>query len=207
MPAEWQARQLLLSASAPGPWNIRSPNGRSTLTDFRTNLSWAWAAGARAQRRRQTDRQCLAEHVLPLKIRQQCVCSMTLRMNPLGFQLGASGCVSPLLLVQRTISTDDPLGPAGQSGSATGGSCTCLRPCRAVLAASSCRRRWRSRRAIRPYRRRTRCRARVSGRRPAALSPGLMLVMKERGTMRLIGTDLTPVCPGWMLAWGVSGMV
>src|SRR6266550_3292646 len=46
MPAEWQARQLLLSASEPGPWNIRSPNGRSTFNDFRTNLSWAWAASA-----------------------------------------------------------------------------------------------------------------------------------------------------------------
>src|SRR6516225_5657272 len=46
MPAEWQARQLLFSASEPGPWNIRSPNGRSTFTDFRTNLSWAWALTA-----------------------------------------------------------------------------------------------------------------------------------------------------------------
>jgi hypothetical protein len=36
MPAEWQARQLLLAASAPGPsGNMRSPVGRSkTLTDL-----------------------------------------------------------------------------------------------------------------------------------------------------------------------------
>ena len=28
---------------------------------------------------------------------------MTLSMNPLGFQLGVAGCVSPLVLVHRTI--------------------------------------------------------------------------------------------------------
>ena len=33
---------------------------------------------------------------------------MTLRMNPPGFQLGVSGCVSPSLLVQRTLSTRWP---------------------------------------------------------------------------------------------------
>jgi len=32
------------------------------------------------------------------------------------------------------------------------------------------------------------------------VSPGLMLVMKDRGTIRLIGTNLTPVWPGLMLA-------
>src|SRR5438445_13779592 len=39
MPAEWQARQLLLAASAPGPSNMRSPAGRSTLTDFSVSFS------------------------------------------------------------------------------------------------------------------------------------------------------------------------
>jgi hypothetical protein len=34
---------------------------------------------------------------------------MTLSMNPLGFQLGVAGCVSPLVLVHRTINTCDPL--------------------------------------------------------------------------------------------------
>src|SRR5215831_853967 len=49
MPAEWQARQLLLTASEPGPWNMRSPKGRSTFTDFSVNLSSAWApSGASA---------------------------------------------------------------------------------------------------------------------------------------------------------------
>src|SRR5689334_14601817 len=44
MPAEWQARQLPLAASAPGPsGNMRSPKGRSTFTDFSANLSAAWA--------------------------------------------------------------------------------------------------------------------------------------------------------------------
>src|ERR1700739_631311 len=49
MPAEWQARQLLLAASAPGPRNMRSPLGKSTFTDLRTSLSAACPpSGARA---------------------------------------------------------------------------------------------------------------------------------------------------------------
>src|SRR5690348_14382933 len=51
MSAEWQARQLLFIASAPGPsGNIPSPGGRSTLTDC--NESWLPACvqnGARAK--------------------------------------------------------------------------------------------------------------------------------------------------------------
>jgi hypothetical protein len=35
-------------------------------------------------------------------------CSMTLRMKPLGFQFGVSGCASPLLLVHRTMRTCAP---------------------------------------------------------------------------------------------------
>src|SRR5215472_8241213 len=34
MAAEWQARQLLLIASDPGPGNIFPLSGRSTVTDF-----------------------------------------------------------------------------------------------------------------------------------------------------------------------------
>src|SRR5216683_1522248 len=50
MSAEWQARQLLLIASAPGPFgNMSSPGGRSTLTDFSDNWLWARAqTGAKA---------------------------------------------------------------------------------------------------------------------------------------------------------------
>src|SRR6266404_1309027 len=50
MSAEWQARQLLLIASAPGPFgNMPSPGGRSTLTDFSDNWLWACAqSGAKA---------------------------------------------------------------------------------------------------------------------------------------------------------------
>src|SRR5260221_13862900 len=50
MSAEWQARQLLLIASAPGPsGNMSSPGGRSTLTDFSDNWLAACAQnGARA---------------------------------------------------------------------------------------------------------------------------------------------------------------
>src|SRR5262245_30714055 len=47
MPTEWQARQLLLTTSAPGPSNMRSPNGRSTLTDLKLVMpSAATAADA-----------------------------------------------------------------------------------------------------------------------------------------------------------------
>src|SRR5258708_17172 len=50
MSAEWQGRQLLLIASAPGPiGNMSSPGGRSTLTDFSDNWLWARAqTGAKA---------------------------------------------------------------------------------------------------------------------------------------------------------------
>src|SRR6266478_1042663 len=44
MPAEWQARQLLLATCELGPsGNMRSPLGSSTLTDFSINLSSACA--------------------------------------------------------------------------------------------------------------------------------------------------------------------
>src|SRR4029453_5192252 len=112
---------------------------------------------------------------------------MTLRMNPLGFQLGVLGCVSPLLLVHRTISTCDPLPGAVK------------RIChwRKLYLPSSLPS-WACCQGL-PL-------ARVSA--PAcSASPGLMLVMKERGTIRLSGTDLKPVCPGCTLACGVSGMV
>src|SRR5712664_3589765 len=50
MSAEWQARQLLLIASAPGPFgNMSSPRGRSTLTDFSDSwLSSRAQTGAKA---------------------------------------------------------------------------------------------------------------------------------------------------------------
>src|SRR4051794_24136415 len=45
MPAEWHARQLLLTRSAPGPsGNVRSPNSRSTVTDVRESFCSACAA-------------------------------------------------------------------------------------------------------------------------------------------------------------------
>src|SRR6267154_923063 len=50
MSAEWQARQLLLIASAPGPFgNMSTPGGRSMLTDFNDNwLSARAQTGAKA---------------------------------------------------------------------------------------------------------------------------------------------------------------
>src|SRR6266404_331798 len=49
MSAEWQARQLLFIASAPGPFgNMSSPGGRSTLTDF--SDSWLSACAPTSAR-------------------------------------------------------------------------------------------------------------------------------------------------------------
>src|SRR4026208_480939 len=49
MPAEWQARQLAVIAWAFGPGKATSLVGRSTETDFRTNVCGALgAAGAEA---------------------------------------------------------------------------------------------------------------------------------------------------------------
>src|SRR5882724_1788045 len=56
MSAEWQARQLLLIASAPGPFgNMSSPGGRSTLTDF--SDSWLSACAPTSARATPTRRE------------------------------------------------------------------------------------------------------------------------------------------------------
>src|SRR5260370_42195783 len=45
MSEEWQAKQLLLATSEPGPaGSMRSPSGRSMVTDLSTNLSSACAS-------------------------------------------------------------------------------------------------------------------------------------------------------------------
>src|ERR1700680_483561 len=54
-----------------------------------------------AQRQRQRRERSAAERApcFPPQATTTAVRSMTLRMNPLGFQLGVSGCAAPLLLV------------------------------------------------------------------------------------------------------------
>src|SRR5580704_9226248 len=117
---------------------------------------------------------------------------MTLSMNPLGFQLGVAGCVSPLVLVHRTINTCDPLLrttkrvchwrklylPSSLPSSAC---CQALPP---SLEKSTRETPESPPKAI--------PRARV-GTPACNVSPSLMLVMKERGGIRLIGTDLNSV--------------
>src|ERR1700694_4816098 len=127
------------------------------------------------------------------------VCSMTLRMNPLGFQLGVSGWVSPLLLVHRTISACDPLAGAAKltchcrklylpSSLPSGACCQLLPPSLEKSTRDT---------PVSP----PNAMPRASVGAPAGrVSPALMLVMNDRGTMRLIGTSSTPVCPGVMLA-------
>src|ERR1700738_2870530 len=109
MPAEGHARQLLLSASAPWPVNIRSLWGKSTLRD----LSWGGLA-ARAANGASTAPVMSANDSMFRRMVDSPqpattgVASMTLRMNPAGFQLAMSGCVTLLVLVQRTISEWSP---------------------------------------------------------------------------------------------------
>src|ERR1700687_87239 len=131
---------------------------------------------------------------------------MTLRMNPLGFQLGVSGCISPLLLVHRTISACDPLAGAAKLTChcrklylpSSLPSCACCQLLPPSLEKSTRDTPVSPPNAI----------PRASDGAPACrVSPALMLVIRERGTIRLIGTDLKPVCPGCTLAWGVSGIV
>src|SRR5271166_6113238 len=166
----------------------------------------------RAKRRQRPDRdddggrQRFARHLLPPHATVMGVCSMTSRMNPLGFQLAVSGCVSPLLLVHRTISTCDPLlGTTKRSCHwrklylpSSWPSWACCQDLPPSLEKST-----RDTPVSPPN---AMPRARV-GAPAGTVSPALMLVMKERGTMRLIGTDLKPVSPGLTLACGVSGIV
>src|SRR6516225_2385387 len=105
MPAEWQARQLLLIASDPGPGNILPGSGRSTVTDFRVSVGAAPPANGTSMPAARSARGRVVRNMGgPPQAATTGVDSMTLRMNPAGFQLGRSGCATPSLLVQRTIS-------------------------------------------------------------------------------------------------------
>src|ERR1700730_9796518 len=116
MSAEWQARQLLLIASAPRPvGNMSSPGGRSTLTDFSDNWLWARAqTGAKATpttraigSRVRTTLSSSGDHDgRPLD--NVLAEPPRIPIWPVGLgprRAGGSGCAAPLLLVQRTIST------------------------------------------------------------------------------------------------------
>src|ERR1700687_51068 len=103
MSAEGQARQLLLIASEPGPSaNILSLSGRSTFTDFSSEGVAARAAkGIDATPKQMTAGSRLRNIVILRQTAMTSTNSTTLRMKPAGFQLGVSGCATPLLLVQR----------------------------------------------------------------------------------------------------------
>jgi hypothetical protein len=106
--------------------------------------------------------------------------------------LGASGCVSPLLLVQRTINLCDPFGSGAKrichrrklylpSSLPSSACCQALPP---SLEKSTRETPVSPPKAI----------PRASVGSPACnVSPSLMFVMKERGGIRLIGTDLNSV--------------
>src|SRR6516162_6158444 len=130
--------------------------------------------------------------------------SITLRIKPPPFQFGSAGWTSPFVLVQRTCRVIDP----------DGGAVICVLHWRKLYVPSS-----------RPSS--VFCQvfppSADSSTRDTPLSPpnaipltgtvapGLTivasetLVKKERGTMRVTGTVLNPVSPGFTLACGVSG--
>src|SRR3984957_9888737 len=138
MPAEWQARQLLLTTSAPGPLKLRSPLGMSTWTDRSVTPSTltedgacSGCAAAAAGRAPPRPRGRMARRITPAAIAAPCVrasndrfmdlrlfflrqatasctLSTTLRMKPPPYQFGSIGCASPLALVQRAFSVSAP---------------------------------------------------------------------------------------------------
>src|SRR5208282_759027 len=206
MSAEWQARQLLLIASEPGPFGNISPAGRSNLTDFNDNSPSACAQNGAKATPAMRPIGSRARPMVPPQATTTAVCSMTLRMNPPGFQLGVSGCVSPLVLAHRTISTCSP---------AAGGVKEICHLRKLYLPSSlpSCAGCQSLPPSLEKSTRDTpesppNAMPRASVGAPArSLSPGFMLVMNDRGTIRLIGTTLKPVSPGLTLACGVSGIV
>src|SRR5215469_9012588 len=89
MPAEWQSRQLLLTAAEPGPWNIRSPEWQIDVhrcqLQFVVGVSASWHKRSDGEK---GERQRLAQHVNSPQDTTTEVCSTTLRMNPLGLRGG-----------------------------------------------------------------------------------------------------------------------
>src|ERR1700730_838463 len=200
MSAEGQARQLLLIASDPGPGNISPLSGISTVTDFRAiSDSVRPEIGASTATIRSASGSILRNMAGLPQAAINGVASMTLRMNPEGFQLAWAGCATPLLLVQRTISVSLPF--AGNVNAAS--------HCRKLYFPSSLPS-WAACQVLPPSLDRSaratpvlppKAMPRTSVGAPACtVAPDLMFVMKERGTIRLIGTILTPVSPGLMSA-------
>src|ERR1700722_2793352 len=132
--------------------------------------------------------------------------SMILRMNPAGFQFGASGCDTPLLLVQRIKKLYAP--------AAGGVSCVCH--CRNPYLPSSfpscagCQLRQPSMEEstlATPQSPPNAMPRNFVGATAFTFWPATRFVTKDLGTIRLIGVIFTPLSPGFMLACGVSGMV
>src|SRR5260370_30450843 len=97
MPAEWQARQLLLMASAAAPpGNTRSPTGRSTVTDLNTGAACARAAtGESAAPISRPISRILIIIPLPPHAALTGAVSLTLRIKPGPFQLSPLGPPAP----------------------------------------------------------------------------------------------------------------
>src|SRR6266481_8742705 len=126
-------------------------------------------------------------------------------MKPPPFQFGSVGWISPFELVQRTSSASVP----------DGGAVICVLHWRKLYLPSSrpsavfCQ-------LFPPSADSSTCDTPQSPPKAIPLTgtaaPDLTLVVlvtlvkKERGTMRLIGTVLNPLSPGFTLACGVSGM-
>src|ERR1700716_3269672 len=129
---------------------------------------------------------------------------MVLYMEPGGFQIRKSGCASFLVLVQRTIRVHAP----------RAGSVNCVCHCRKPYVPWSAPS-WvgcplsppsidRSTRATLQSPPKAMPRA-EDGVPAGTLSPSRMLVMNDRGTLRVTGTILNPVSPDLTVLYGVSG--
>src|ERR1700741_3806400 len=112
---------------------------------------------------------------------------MTFRMKPLGFQFGSKGCVSPLLFVHRTIRLCSPCGvwdacqrrklylPSSFPSSV----CCHVEPPSGEISTD-----------FTPASPPKAIPRRVIGAPAATWSPDFTFVKNERGTIRLIGTNL-----------------
>src|SRR6202163_5171089 len=129
---------------------------------------------------------------------------MVLNTEAAGFQILKSGCASFLVLVQRTIRVCAP------GAGSVNWVCHCRKPYVPWSAPS-----WvgcqflppsidRSTRATpqSPPKAIPRAEAGVPA---GTLSPSRMLVMNDRGALRVTGTILNPVSPGLTVLYGVSG--
>src|ERR1700740_639373 len=102
MPAEWHAKQLPVVVSDAGPsGNLRSPKGKSTLTDFSTNLPAACAQiGIKAETEKRRADRVLRNMFFSSRDQNHCRFhdvaheSGRIPIGRIGLRLAAAACAS-----------------------------------------------------------------------------------------------------------------